>query len=316
MVCFHWFTWPNLHFHAWRSSDSSGRRRSVPSEVFEIQRDVAGAIANIAIGRGNKDKVADSGAIYPLIQLATSPNANVQRQAARALFALAGSEKNQREILKCKGLMPLLNLLSSSKVEVRKHAAGAVANIATNKDIKSEIIQSGALEPLLQATKSSDKHVQKQAVRGLRNLGVKDINVDVMSCEYRRFASELLEYVDVDVEFDDDSDEQDKNFCDLKIVYEKMPNEESKRTKVLNDFGDPIKAHEILIRVRAPKIFDVLTYTGPTSGDQESRERYATLSTSWVLGTCGFYCWSFCIVVSLNHLTLISKIFPANIYLY
>ena len=42
---------------------------------------------------GNKEKVADSGAIYPLIQLATSPNANVQRQATRALFALAGSEK-------------------------------------------------------------------------------------------------------------------------------------------------------------------------------------------------------------------------------
>ena len=288
----------------------------VPSEVFEIQRDVAGAIANIAIGRGNKDKVADSGAIYPLIQLATSPNANVQRQAARALFALAGSEKNQREILKCKGLMPLLNLLSSSKVEVRKHAAGAVANIATNKDIKSEIIQSGALEPLLQATKSSDKHVQKQAVRGLRNLGVKDINVDVMSCEYRRFASEMFEYVDADVEFDDDSDEQDKNFCDLKIVYEKMQNEESKRNRSANDFGDPIKAHEILIRTRAPKIFDVLTYTGPTSGDQESRGRYATLSTSMGSRQCGFYCWSFCTVVSLNRLTLISKIFPAKIYPY
>ena len=82
-------------FSRMASSNSSGRRRSVPSEVFEIQRDVAGAIANIAIGRGNKDKVVDSGAIYPLIQLATSPNANVQRQAARALFALAGSEKTK-----------------------------------------------------------------------------------------------------------------------------------------------------------------------------------------------------------------------------
>ena len=94
--------------------------------------------------------------------------------------------------------MPLLNLLSSSKVEVRKHAAGAVANIATNKDIKSEIIQSGALEPC-RRPKVIDKHVQKQAVRS-RNLGMKDINVDVMSCEYRRFASEMLEYVDVDVD--------------------------------------------------------------------------------------------------------------------
>ena len=142
--------------------------------------------------------------------MTSSASSNVQRQAARALFALAGSEKNQREIVFCKGLLPLLNLLSSSKVEVRKHAAGAVANIATNKDIKSEIIQCGALEPLLDATKSSDKHVQKQAVRGLRNLGVKDINVDVNSCEYRRFASEMKFYVDLD--------DNDANFCDLKII--------------------------------------------------------------------------------------------------
>ena len=112
------------------------------------------AIANIAIGRGNKEKVSDSGALIPLIELTSSANSNVQRQAARALFALTGSERNQREIVKHNGLVPLLTLLSSSKVEVRKHAAGAVANIATNKDIKPDIIQCGALEPLLDATKS------------------------------------------------------------------------------------------------------------------------------------------------------------------
>ena len=46
------------------------------------------------------------------------------------------------------------------------------------------------------------------------------------------FASEMFEYVDADVEFDDDSVSR-INFCDLKIVYEKMPNEESKRLMIL-----------------------------------------------------------------------------------
>ena len=78
------------------SKKSGGNRPSRGiNDIFEIQRDVAGAIANIAIGRGNKEKVADSGALIPLIQLISSANSNVQRQAARALFALTGSERNQ-----------------------------------------------------------------------------------------------------------------------------------------------------------------------------------------------------------------------------
>jgi len=249
------------------------------NDIFEIQRDVAGAIANIAIGRGNKEKVADSGALIPLIQLTSSENSNVQRQAARALFALTGSERNQREIVKHNGLVPLLTLLSSSKVEVRKHAAGAVANIATNKDIKPDIIQCGALEPLLDATKSSDRHVQKQAVRGLRNLGVKDINVDINSCEYRRFASEMSLCVDVEDGFDDDEESRNNgNFCDLKIVYDNTNNKSDDD----NEDSFEIKAHEIILRLRAPKMFQVLKYSRACGRDEESydKSQYNTLATS------------------------------------
>ena len=83
-------------FSRMASSDSSGRRRSVPSEVFEIQRDVAETIANIAIGHDNKDKVADSGAL-PVDTTGNLTKCKRSEQAARALFALAGSEKNQRK---------------------------------------------------------------------------------------------------------------------------------------------------------------------------------------------------------------------------
>jgi len=267
-----------------RMSKKNGRKSSKGTkDVFEIQRDVAGAIANISIGRGNKEKVAESGAIMPLIALTSSASSNVQRQAARALFALAGSEKNQREIVFCKGLLPLLNLLSSSKVEVRKHAAGAVANIATNKDIKSEIIQCGALEPLLDATKSSDKHVQKQAVRGLRNLGVKDINVDVNSCEYRRFASEMKFYVDLD--------DNDANFCDLKIIYDNdmNNNKNDDENDGDNNLDFEINVHEIILRLRAPKMFRVLKYNnrndknrvGRSSKYNDGDDNDSTLTTTY-----------------------------------
>jgi HEAT repeat protein len=69
------------------------------AKSVEIQRDAAGALANIAIGSGHKVKVAKAGGIKALVRLVQSPSPLVQRQAARALFALAGHEANQEMIV-------------------------------------------------------------------------------------------------------------------------------------------------------------------------------------------------------------------------
>jgi vacuolar protein 8 len=141
----------------------------------DTQRDSAGALANIAIGRDNKALVAASGGIPPLVRLLRCRHAYVQRQAARAVFALAGLPENQLLVVDAGGAPPLLALLSSPNDEVAKHAAGALANIASHPQAQVQLVRVGALPLLVEGAFSLSHELQKQSVRALFNLGLQGL---------------------------------------------------------------------------------------------------------------------------------------------
>ena len=122
------------------------------SDDFELQRQAAVAVRELALNHENKRDIGRMGAIVPLIGLLDSDRpAAVHEQGAAALRALARNDvENQSEIERQGGIAPLIALLSSDEAAVQEQAAAALTNLAcSHKPNQAAIQTAGAIAPLV-----------------------------------------------------------------------------------------------------------------------------------------------------------------------
>ncbi|KAJ1921103.1 Vacuolar protein 8 [Mycoemilia scoparia] len=134
-------------------------------------------ITNLATADENKEAIANSGALIPLLRLAKSSEIRVQRNAVGALMNMTHTEKT-RELLVRSGAIPVLvSLLSSPDHDVEYYCATALSNIAVGEQHRQILAEKEpALGPeLIRLMSSEDVRVKSQATLALRNLASHEI---------------------------------------------------------------------------------------------------------------------------------------------
>ena len=122
------------------------------SDDYELQRQAAVTLRELAVNHENKRDIGRMGAIRPLIGLLGGDRpAAVHEQAAAALRALARNDVgNQTQIEEQGGIAPLVRLLSSSEAAVREQSAAALTNLAcSHRPNQTAIHAAGAIVPLV-----------------------------------------------------------------------------------------------------------------------------------------------------------------------
>ena len=117
-----------------------------------VQRDAAGALANIASGRrDNQEKIIAAGGIKPLATILRTGDASTMEQAAAALASISQNLANQQKIISAGAIGPLVALLKGNmRHDAQIYAAQALANLATeNKDGQIAIAKARAIPQLL-----------------------------------------------------------------------------------------------------------------------------------------------------------------------
>ena len=151
-------------------------------DLEPIVLNIAGAIANIAIHRGNKFAVANTqGAMEALIHCATwalgEARMNPLHQVARCLFSLAASRPN-REFMVKSGCLDIISRMMGKEMhhDVQSNSTGALANIAMSEKLDMDFMTSHDMFEKLHSllNKSTKNAVLRQASRSCFTLSSRD----------------------------------------------------------------------------------------------------------------------------------------------
>jgi HEAT repeat protein len=137
------------------------------------QEQMAWALRNLATrNEESKARIADAGALPPLVALLRSRSAGVQRQAAWALRCLAvSSEARQTRIADAGALPPLVALLRSGSAGVQRQAVLTMWALATgSEELKARIADEGALPPLVALLRARHADTPNHAFLALGDL--------------------------------------------------------------------------------------------------------------------------------------------------
>ena len=150
------------------------------SKNVEVQCNAVGCITNLATHEDNKAKIARSGALAPLTQLAKSKDMRVQRNATGALLNMTHSDENRQQLVSAGAIPVLVQLLSSPDVDVQYYCTTAISNIAVDGASRKKLAQteSRLVQSLVRLMDTSSDgqpdrpapKVQCQAALALRNL--------------------------------------------------------------------------------------------------------------------------------------------------
>lgn len=142
------------------------------SHNVEVQCNAVGCITNLATHDENKTKIAQSGALLPLTQLARSKDMRVQRNATGALLNMTHSDENRQQLVAANAIPVLVSLLSSNDTDVQYYCTTALSNIAVDADNRTKLAQTQPtlVQRLIALMDSNSLRVQCQAALALRNL--------------------------------------------------------------------------------------------------------------------------------------------------
>ena len=131
---------------------------------------VAGPEASVQL---TCSRMAEAGAIPPLVKLLTSKNTKTKEAALRVVAALSRSACCCLSMLAMRAIPRLVQLLEDASERNQVHAMLALSNIAwQNEDILSEVIAAGAISPLVRISMFASKaSVQAHAARTLAFFG-------------------------------------------------------------------------------------------------------------------------------------------------
>ena len=112
----------------------------------------AQAVSQLADGnKENQSKMAEAGAIPPLVSMVNTPNASMQANAAVAISALSRAHtENQGAVARTGAIAPLCALVREGAPEVKEQSAAALWALSeANMANKATIAKLGGIEPLV-----------------------------------------------------------------------------------------------------------------------------------------------------------------------
>ncbi|XP_028111306.1 U-box domain-containing protein 3 isoform X2 [Camellia sinensis] len=124
---------------------------------------------NLSINENIKAKIAEAGAIEPLIHVLRTGNAGAKENAAAALFSLSVLEEYKMKIGRSGAVKALVDLLHTGSLRGKKDAATSLFNLSIFHENKARIVQAGAVKYLVELMDPATEMVDK-AVALLANL--------------------------------------------------------------------------------------------------------------------------------------------------
>lgn len=131
----------------------------LPSADHRSMESALLALLNIAVrNERNKEKIASSGAIPPLVDILRS-NSSVRELATSALLSLSASKSNQPIIAASGAIPPLVKIIISGNMQGKADAITALYNLSSCVESSGDLSTSAdGAEPLLALLKDSKKH--------------------------------------------------------------------------------------------------------------------------------------------------------------
>eukprot|EP00743_Colponemidia_sp_Colp-15_P007085 GILK01007644.1.p1 GENE.GILK01007644.1~~GILK01007644.1.p1 ORF type:complete len:546 (-),score=84.75 GILK01007644.1:111-1661(-) len=173
-------------------SATRGLDSEVGSDLLELQRLAATALANLALHESNQSDLVTKGSLPILIEILNRCNDSViQSNCCRAMANLAyRNEANEALIAKEGGIKSMVTLLKTQKdTEVLVETCAALANLARNANYQELMVQLDAMVPLLNQIRCDhDVEIVQQACRTVANL-----------CMSRPSKSKLIQFGTLDV---------------------------------------------------------------------------------------------------------------------
>ncbi|EXB43805.1 U-box domain-containing protein 4 [Morus notabilis] len=108
------------------------------------------AILNLSLCDENKELIASSGAIKPLVRALRTATATAKENAACALLRLSQVEENKVAIGRSGAIPLLVNLLESGGIRGKKDASTALYSLCSVKENKIRAVHAGIMKPLVE----------------------------------------------------------------------------------------------------------------------------------------------------------------------
>ncbi|KAG6510224.1 hypothetical protein ZIOFF_028233 [Zingiber officinale] len=118
----------------------------------------------------NRLRIAEAGAIGPLVALMSHPDSQLQEQGVTAILNLSLCEENKGRIADAGAIRPLVRALRSGTPVARENAACAFFRLAQMDELRAAIGRSGAIPPLVALLESGGIRGKKDAATALFEL--------------------------------------------------------------------------------------------------------------------------------------------------
>lgn len=118
----------------------------------------------------NRLRIAEAGAIGPLVALMSHPDSQLQEQGVTAILNLSLCEENKGRIADAGAIRPLVRALRTGTSVARENAACALFRLAQLDDLRAAIGRSGAISPLVALLESGGIRGKKDAATALFQL--------------------------------------------------------------------------------------------------------------------------------------------------
>ncbi|KAK7319752.1 hypothetical protein RJT34_04477 [Clitoria ternatea] len=120
------------------------------SHDLHLQEHVVTAILNLSLCDDNKDTIASSGAIEPLVNALKTGTPTAKENAACALLRLSQNDNHKVEIGRAGAIPLLVNLLEGGGLRGKKDALTALYSVCSVKENKVRAVRAGIMKPLVE----------------------------------------------------------------------------------------------------------------------------------------------------------------------
>ncbi|EFJ08739.1 ubiquitin-protein ligase, PUB2 [Selaginella moellendorffii] len=140
---------------------------------LDLQRTAAAELRLLAKNNAeDRIRIANAGAIKPLVALLSSADPKVQEDSVTSLLNLSLNDGNKHDIVDSGAIPPLISVLSEGNPEARQNAAATLFSLSVKQEYTALIGASGAIPPLVELLKSGTPRGKKDAATALFNLSI------------------------------------------------------------------------------------------------------------------------------------------------
>ncbi|KAJ7556910.1 hypothetical protein O6H91_05G104000 [Diphasiastrum complanatum] len=150
-----------------------GLVKDLLSDSVDVQRNAASELRLLAkFNMENRIRIANAGAIRPLVVLLDSSDPKTQENAVTALLNLSIYDNNKAEIAANGAIDPLVHVLKVGTPEAMENAAATLFSLSVMDENKVTIGASGAIPPLVDLLIHGTPRGKKDAATALFNLSI------------------------------------------------------------------------------------------------------------------------------------------------